>query len=278
MAERAYKSNRALTKMTANQMCLYPAQKGGILLSKYEQDYLAWAEKQKAKDNSSIDEAALREIGLSDEEIAFVKLMAETEKQFHTPANCGLNDTTRYLLWNLQYFPRTNKATGKITLQSFIDSVGVSYKNEPKSIKDYFLAIRWTVKHAMDGNYPDSALLRIYKKVLAWCLDFERKHGLKEKDIVSVTVNGSSENAEEDKPENFGTQEKEVLADNTSELEPEKMTAKQKNYLLFLMSTVKDDRIRQELQKRSCVLTKAQASKIIGVLVSGVEERVVDFF
>ena len=52
------------------------------------------------------------------------------------------------------------------------------------------------------------------------------------------------------------------------------MTAKKKDYLLYLMSTTKDDRIRQEIQKRMCVLSKMQARRIISLLVSGNEEGV----
>jgi hypothetical protein len=245
------------------------------MFSKYEQAYLAWAEAQETKKGPSVDEAALREMGLSEEEIAFVKLMAETEEKHHTPAGCGLDDGTRYLLWNVQYFPKTDKLTGRITVQSFVDSVGVSYKDEPRKLEDYFLSIRWTVKHAIDGNYPDSALFRAYRKVLVWCLEFEKMHSLKEKELTSVTLEDNS-NDEGLKEAPQQQQQKEVLAEDSEEFEPEETTIKQRNYLSFLMSTIRDEKIRQELQKRLCVLSKEQASKIISELVAGNEEGVLE--
>lgn len=261
--------------MTDTQWCL--AQEGELQLSKDEQAYLSWAEKQQVKDEPVIDVVALKEIGLSNEEIAFVKLMAETEQRYHTPANCGLADTSRYLLWDLEHFPKTDRVTGKITVQSFLNSTSPSYYSSKGDVKkeDYFLSIRWTVKHAIDGRYPDTTLLRTYRKVLAWCLEFEKEHGLKEKELGSVTLEDNS-NDEGLKEVSRQQQQKEVLAEDSQEFEPEVMTVKQRNYLLFLMSTIKDDKIRHELQKRLCVFSKIQASKIISTLVSGDEESVLE--
>ena len=58
----------------------------------------------------------------------------------------------------------------------------------------------------------------------------------------------------------------------------EKMTIKQKDYLSFLMTTIQNDKIRQDLQKRMILLSKAQASNIIDAIVSGSMESIVNFF
>ena len=259
--------------MTTTQWCL--AQGNEIQLSKDEHAYLAWAEKQKTQEKQVIDIPALKEIGLSDKEISFLQIIGDANKMYGAPANCGLVDTSRYLLWGIEHFPKTDKTTGRITVQSFLNSTSPSYLPSKGDIKkeDYFLSIRWTVKHAIDGNYPDTALLRIYKKVLGWCLDFEKEHGLKEKGFEAITLD--SESVDENEPENpEQTQEKDISAEDIQDFEPEGMTAKQKDYLLYLMSTTKDDRIRQEIQKRMCVLSKLQARGIISLLVSGNEEGV----
>lgn len=261
--------------MTTTQWCL--AQGNELQLSKDEHAYLVWVEKQKSQDEPDIDNLALKEIGLSDKEVSFLQLISNAEKSYGTPANCGLVDTSRYLLWGIEHFPKTDKTTGKITVQSFLNSTSASYYPSKGDVKkeDYFLSIRYAVKHAVDGKYPDTALLKIYRKVLAWCLEFEKRHGLKENGFDTAILNNESDNANDDKLENLEQiQKKEILPENIQDFEPEGMTARQKDYLLFLMSTVKDDRIRQEIQKRLCVLSKLQACKIISSLVSGNEEGV----
>jgi len=261
--------------MIDTQWCL--AQENELQLSKDEHAYLAWAEKQKSQDEPDIDNLALKEIGLSDKEVNFLQLISDAEKRYGTPANCGLVDTSRYLLWGIEHFPKTDKTTGKITVQNFLNSTSPSYLPSKGDIKkeDYFLSIRYAVRHAIDGKYPDTALLKIYRKVLAWCLEFEKRHGLKEKGFDADIANNESDNPDEDKPENpEQIQEKNIPAEDIQDFEPEGMTAKQKGYLLFLMSTIRDDRIRQEIQKRLCVLSKMQARKIISSLVSGNEEGV----
>lgn len=257
--------------MADTQFCL--AQEGELQLSQDEQKYLVWAEEQKADDEPVVDFAALKEIGLSEKEIRFLKLMSDAEAKYCTPAGCGLSDTSRYLLWDVQYFPKTDKVAGKITVQSFLNSVGVNSNNSDAKREDYFLCIRYSVKHAVDGKYPETALLRIYKKVLNWCLEFEKKHGLQEKKPIVVEMNSESgESDEPDVTEFLKTEEKIESVDET------KITEKQKGYLGFLMTMIQNDRLRQDLQKRMNLLSKIQATRIIDALVSGNEERIADFF
>jgi hypothetical protein len=257
---------------TASLQTLLPL--AGLTLSRDEQAYLAWARKQDEKQASGVDVAALREVGLSEGEITFVQAMADAKQKYFTPAGCGLNDTSRYLLWDLQHLPKTDQATGRITVQSFLDSVGVSYTKELKKPEDYFLTIRYTMRHAQDGRYPESALLKIFRNVLAWCLEFEKKNGLKERHLLSVNVNDESNG---EKAQSQIIQIMPLKPVPAREDEP-RMTDKQRGYLLFLMSTMRNDVLREDLRKRLELLSRGKAAKIISELVSGNEEAVSQFF
>ena len=57
-----------------------------------------------------------------------------------------------------------------------------------------------------------------------------------------------------------------------------RMTDKQKGYLLFLMSTMRNESIREDLIKRLKLLSRSKAAKIISALVEGDEERASQFF
>jgi hypothetical protein len=266
--------------MTAKQLCLQPTQQlGSLLLSKDELDYLAWAKQQETEAVPVIDIVALKEMGLSEDEIEFLEIISGTQQKFHTPAGCKLLDTSRYLLWDLRYFPKTDKATGKITIQSFLNSTTPSYYPSKGNVnkEDYFLSIRYTVKHAIDGRYPDSALLRIYKKVLSWCLDFEYKHGLKEKETVVYSSDDTESEPEVVEATMLGPTETTEPPKQVEAYE-EMITNKQKGYLVFLASTIQNDKLRQDLVKRLNLLTKQKASKIIGALVDGKIDEVASFF
>lgn len=57
-----------------------------------------------------------------------------------------------------------------------------------------------------------------------------------------------------------------------------RMTDKQKGYLLFLMSTMRNDAIREDLIKRLELLSRSKAAKIISALIEGDEEEASQFF
>ena len=57
-----------------------------------------------------------------------------------------------------------------------------------------------------------------------------------------------------------------------------RMTDKQKGYLMFLMSTMRNESIREDLIKRLELLPRSKAAKIISALVEGDEEEASRFF
>jgi len=57
-----------------------------------------------------------------------------------------------------------------------------------------------------------------------------------------------------------------------------RMTDKQKGYLMFLMSTMRNESIREDLIKRLELLLRSKAAKIISALVEGDEEEASRFF
>lgn len=57
-----------------------------------------------------------------------------------------------------------------------------------------------------------------------------------------------------------------------------RMTANQKEYLLFLMSTMCNENIREGIRKRLGILSRLKAAKIIKALVGENEEGATEFF
>ncbi len=158
---------------------------GNPKLTKAEEEYLIFAEKQKVNEQR-LDIQACKQMGLNEQEIKYLDLVYTAYKSFGTPAGSINDDALRYLIWDLDCLPRCDTSVSKITLQSFLDSVGI-YNSKDVKKEDYFNSLKYTLIHAEERENQDLFLLKIYKKIYKWCQSFESIHKLKEKQTIEVS-------------------------------------------------------------------------------------------
>ncbi len=164
---------------------------GQLRLTKEEEQYVVWFETRKNTEGCQADEMALREIGLNDQEVAYLAAVVEAVGRYGTPASCGLSDGLRYLLWELSCLPRTDKIAGRVTRQSFIDSVSCSsagyHKDGHVPEKDFCIALKYRLGDASDA-LKKTPLFWVLEKVFRWCKVFASIHHIEENKSEEVVL------------------------------------------------------------------------------------------
>ena len=219
------------------------------------------------------------------------------------------SDCLTELLESLKVLPRVDEKTGKITLESYKASDNIYADEYLKLKKDSHSAGLWSEKfrfsfgEAVSSSFKDKEtplLLGILRKVYDWITKFQKDNGIYEnlpdwlqagmkgdfKDISwlgSDLYEGDAEIPKKDylemsTPEKMQAHNKRV--EKSSPQAPvfnfssqgwfdDGITEKQKRYLSFLSQSVQDDEFRKVIQTKLNLLSKPQASAIIGCLKDG---------
>jgi len=158
-----------------------------VQLTKQEVIYL---EKDKNLPGANLDFDALKEIGLSDEEMQTLNALYNINQKIGTPAG-SCNDDLRYALWSLQYIPRTDRLTKKITKDSY---------NGSSNFKHWFES----AKRQCQSSADKLTIFIPLQKIADFCERFEKENGICEKQDTKTDLENAINEAQEIKSENKG--------------------------------------------------------------------------
>lgn len=130
-------------------------------LTKQEVSYI---EKSKGAKDSNLDFEALREIGLSDEEIQILNTFHNIQQKIGTPAG-SCEDILRYSLWSLEYLPKADQKTKRITKESYLGT---------DNFRRWFESAKGQCKNSADKP----AIFVSLQKIADFCDRFEKENGI----------------------------------------------------------------------------------------------------